>query len=237
MHIFIYMDFDFHAQYKRFSTAELLKITTHPEKYQDAAVMAASEILKNRVVTQADIDGAGEAYQATDVSGDKVKELVNSYRTLTSAGDKWVNGTLVVAVLQYLHLLYTDISAIDNVLHCENCRFKMVSIMSYVDLMSLPVVLFMFYRRMRWGWILLFVSKLFPVVPGITFYIREILPLSGLDLFSYSVLGVVLNIALVIVLWKPVIADIFRINERMKWMTAAGTIFILLLAALPRLLS
>jgi hypothetical protein len=234
LHIFIPMDFNFHEQYKGLPTFELLKITERPEKYQPAAAAAAADILKGRVVTPADLEEVILFYQEADAPGQKKAEAIADYKNWMQAPGKWVNVILAIVVLQYLQLVYNDIKALDSLLNCENCPFRMVMLLSWVDVISLPVVLVMFYKRMQWGWILLFGSKLFTVLPSFMYYFKDYLPLPGASLFPNFLFGIGLNIGVIALLWRPDVTQFFKVNDRAKWFTAAATIFLLLLVFIER---
>ncbi len=150
---------------------------------------------------------------------------------------KWVNAILLIAVLQYLHLLYTDISTMDKVLRCVDCPFRLVSLFSYFDLLTIPVILFLFFRHLRWGWILLFGSKLFTIIPSLIYYFHDYLPLPYTNLFPSFLLGILMNVVVLVLLWKPEVTEVFNLNKRIKLITVLVTALLLLLVSLPRIMS
>jgi len=229
------MNFDFREQYKSYSTLDLLKITSQPELYQPEAVAIASEILETRMITQADTDVAAEFHRETETK--KRVTIQDVFRSIFHGPDKWINIILVIAISQYLRLLYIDLRAMDDVLHDENYPYRRVSLYSYVDLIYLPVVIFMFYRRRQWAWIILFGAKLYTIAPTIMFYFHDYVPLFGTGNPPHFLILLPLNVAVLFLMWKQHVRNIFNITTRIGLLTALGTILILFLSALPLIIS
>ena len=216
---FIIMDLDFHKVYDTYTNAVLLLIGMQPEKYQPAAVAAAEEILRTRTVTQADIDEAEVLCRNSEATSRTMNggSLQDTIKRFFSGTDKWANVILTIALLQYLRLLYVDMMALGNVIACKDCPFRLVSILSYVDLVYLPIVFFLFYKRKRWGWILMLVSKLFPVLPYFHYYFTYQLPRSGPQTFPSFLLYTVLTGVLLGLLWRQDVVTLFRVSKRTMW--------------------
>lgn len=235
--IFIAMDTDFHKLYSAYSTVDLLKITTRPEKYQPAAVAAAQEILATRVVTTAERDEAEKFYSDTGTTPLTERQIANNIGSIFSGPNKWVNIILTIAILEYLHLLYIDLMAMSRTLLCRNCPFQAVSILSYTDLLYLPVVFYLFYKRKQWGWILLFASKLFPVIPYMHYYFSYQLVVSGVGTFPGFLFRLSLNLIVVGLMWRADVASNYKVTNTLKWLTVAGVAVLLLLVWLPSWIS
>ena len=145
---------------------------------------------------------------------------------------KWANAILLIVALQYLYLLYIDVSSMSRELRCYNCPFRLVSLLSYVDLLYLPVAIYLFYRHMRWGWILLFGTKLFTIVPSLQYYFHDYLPLPGAGIFPSFLLGVLVSVVVLVLMWKNEVCDMFTVNKRTKLLTVVVTGLLLLLVFL-----
>ena len=224
------MNINFHDQYKDYSTVDLLKITMRPESYQHAAIIAASEILKTRVITQADIDKVEDDFREADLASSKKGPLLNIFKVSSYNYENWLNVIFTIAVSEYIHLLYTDIVSFSNGFHGQNYPFRMVTMGSYVDVLYLPFLLYLFYKRRRWGWITFFGIRLFTIVPSLLFYFKEYWPVeSGIGLFPYSLLIIFLDIPILIFLWKKEIGSIFKVNDRTKWLTVLSIVLMLVL--------
>lgn len=224
------MNISFHDQYKDYSTADLLKITMRPGSYEHAAFIEATEILKTRVITQADVDKAEDDFREDASAGPKKELLINIFKISSYNHEKWLNVILVIAAFEYTHLLYTDITLIIPVLSGQDYPYRIVNVMSYIDLLYLPFVYYLFYKRMRWGWIAFFGVKLITIEPSLLFYFKEYWPIqSGIGLFPYSLLTVFLDIPILIFLWKKDISSIFKVNDRTRWLTVLSIVLILVL--------
>ncbi|MFC0515988.1 hypothetical protein ACFFGT_17330 [Mucilaginibacter angelicae] len=224
------MNISLHDQYKDYSTVDLLKITMHPGSYEHAVIIEATEILKTRVITQADIEKAEDGFREDASPAPKKGLLANIFKISSYNHEKWLNVILAIAVFEYLHLLYTDIIVFDHLLYGYDYPYRMVNALSYIDLLYLPFVYYMFYKRMRWGWIALFGVKLFTIEPSLLFYFNEYWPVEhGIGLLPYSLLTILLDIPILIFLWKQEISNIFNVNSRTKRLTVLSIGFMLAL--------
>ena len=218
------MDFDFQEQYKNLPTEDLLKITLQPGAYPAAAVIAATEILKTREIAQSDKDISERFLRNPEYPALERKPLINSLREFYSYPNKWVNVILTIAVLEYLHLLYNDINSLASVLGNPNIPFRAVFLGSYIDLMFLPIVLYLFYKHNRWGWILMLFVKSFPLVPSLTFYFFDY---RGSNAFPPFLIGIALNVALAVLLWRNDVKNIFKISTKIGYLVIYITILLL----------
>lgn len=222
------MKTDLHNQYKDQPTTNLLMITQRPGLYHADLVAVVAEILKTREVTQEDLDNA--EIQLNKVGSPVLAEAlpVDSLKAANDKNELWLKVILAVVVLDYLHLLYIDIKQFSHVFSREVYSYRNVSVGSFFDLLVLPFVFYMFYKRKRWGWITLFAVKLITIEPSLLFYFREYWPVeSGVNLLSYSLLAISINIAIIIVLWKRDICNVFKVNDRTKWVTALSILLAL----------
>lgn len=163
--------------------------------------------------------------------------LDHNFKSIADMPEKWVKAILVIVGLQYLRLLYIDISSMDIVLRCVDCPFRIVSLLSYLDLLYLPVVFILFYKRLRWGWIVLFGSKLFTIVPSLIYYLHDYLPMAGASVIPPFLFGVIFNIIVLVLLWKSDITSTFKVNAKTRLFTVLMTFLIILLVSLPRIMS
>ncbi len=219
------MDFDFHKQYKNWPTEDLIKIIMSPEAYQPAAINAATEILKTREITQVERDEVEQSVSNPDTINRDINPFTTSIRDIYTRPNKWVNIILTIAILQYLPLLYNDIHMFSKVLNNPNLPFRGVFIGSFIDILFLPIVFILFYKHNRLGWILLFISKIFTIIPAITFYFLDYRGNKSLPTFLFEV-GI--NIAVAAILWKKDVRSIFNISKKVGWYTILAIILMLL---------
>ncbi len=220
------MDFDFHELYKNLPTEELLKIVHQPDAYQPAAIIAATELLKTRGITQEDINVAEKSLSTPENIAQNNKPLSISIRDIYSRPDKWVIIILTIAILQYLPLLYNDIHIFSKVLNNPNLPFRGVFIGSFIDILFLPIVFILFYKHNRWGWILLFVAKIFTIIPAITFYFLDYRGNKSLPTFLYEI-GI--NVVVAALLWKKDVRSIFNISNKIGWYSILAIALLLLI--------
>jgi len=172
---------------------------------------------------------AEDGFSEDEIAAPKKGLLANIFDRSTPNREKWLNVVLAIVILEYLHLLYIDIKSIGYILSGQGYPFRMVYFGSYADLLYLPFVYYIFYKRMRWGWIALFVVKLSTIEPALLYYFNDYLPASKADIFPYFLLTIPINIFILLYLWKPAVSSIFRVNDKTKWLTVLSVVLILTL--------
>jgi hypothetical protein len=225
--------FDFEKVMAGKSDSELIEILSDESKYQTEAIAAAKNEFSRRELSENQIESTTTEEPVKTAIFNK-ETLVTSLRSIIYTPNKLINLVLAIAILDYLHLFYIDMKALNHVLHGGDYPFRMVSIMSHLDLLTLPVVFFMFYKRMRWGWILFFGSKLFTIVPSFIYYFSYYLYQASVSVFPLFIWGVFLNIAMLFVLWNEDVRSIFKVNRKTSQMTVYVIAIILLLWLLLR---
>ncbi|MDN3581754.1 hypothetical protein [Mucilaginibacter flavus] len=218
-------------QYQEYATADLLKITMRPEAYEEDALIAATEILKTRVVTQADIKEAEDNLRENTPTAPKKKPLANIFNVNSYTHDTWLNVILAIVILEYIHLFYIDFKFITVVFGGQDYAYRQVGVLSYLDLFFLPFVYFMFYKRMRWGWITLLGVKLITMAASLVFYFNEYWPVEhGAGLLTYSLLTIFLDIPILIFLWRQDVSSIFKVDNKTRRIAlSAMVLFIVML--------
>src|SRR5882762_8938072 len=74
------MTFNFHDKYKDYSNIELLKIVRQPNEYQTDAVDAATSILKEREISETDIQHIDAYFKEIDTKAKLKSDKINSYK-------------------------------------------------------------------------------------------------------------------------------------------------------------
>ncbi len=219
------MSFDLKETYKHYSNAELLRITLQPEQYRTEAIAAAQSLLAGRTVTAEDHRLAEE--EQAILSPDDTAAQQGSYITdLLDPGLKtdsdakaetWINLLSTVALIRYLWMSYHTIKR-TIYFATSGFSFPWWTLISYLDVIAIPVILYLVYRRKRLGWILFFANELFLVV--LRFYQ---LSASGSDFIAYlgdnapEYLGMLLlNIGSCFILWHPFIAERLYVSKALK---------------------
>lgn len=228
------MNFKFHDQYKDYSNIELLKIVRRPNDYQTAAVDAATLILKEREISQTDIQQIDTYFGELDTKAKLKTDKINSYKdkatdflepVLNPSADvkpaKWLNIFLVFIALDYLWTFYNSIKAFALFSNCYGCTFDITMALSLVSLVYVPVVFYLLYKRKRWGWILLFADNLFTFIARLSqsylFFKFQEIHRGDTSAFIISIL---IKAAFVFFLWRVTISDFFGVTHKTKKDTA-----------------
>jgi hypothetical protein len=242
MCILMPMDFNFYDQYKTLSNVELLKIVRNPTGYQPAAVEAATRLLAEREVPQADIDEAEGYFQEIEDKAKSKTEKINSYKEkaadflepITHPGPdikavKWLNIFLVVVGLNYLWTFYLTVRNFVRILGCRECGFDYTHGLQGLYLLYIPVVFYLLLKQKRWGWILLFADNVITFIIGLW---------SSVAFFKYLrihrgdpttfLLTIFLHGGLAFFLWRKDISTFFGVTNKEK----RNTIGVALLLAL-----
>lgn len=241
------MNIDFHQQFKDYSNTDLMKIVLQSEAYQPAAVAVAARILEERQVTPADLQAIDQYFDAIEASRQAKAEKAEALRSkagdflqpLTHPGEtveprKWVNILLLIIGVQYAWSLFQSAKSMIAYLDCYNCRLDAYFFAQHLNLLYVPVIFFLLYRRSRWGWILLFADNLFVLISSLGqapmfFQFQDI---HGGSTYSFLVTMVV-KATFLFFLWRPSIAAHFGIlpqtKEKTAVMTAIGTVVFIVL--------
>lgn len=216
----------FKEQYQHYSTADLLKITLQPQSYQKAAVIAATDVLQNRSVTEAEREEAEKQCKDEVNKAPQSGQLIHAIKGFYSMPYRWVNVILTISVLQYLQVLYNDVSVLDNVIHNQNFRFRSVFIGSYFDLLLLPIAFYLFYKRRRWGWIFIFVANSFTILPTLAYFFLYYIHVAD-SAFPFFLFKTLLSTIFVFALWKPETRLLYNIDNKTGLLTVFVTVIML----------
>jgi hypothetical protein len=173
--------------------------------------------------------------------------------------DKWLNILLLMIGLQYLWVLYGYIVSLVNffqkVNHCTEFDFRIYSSrnLSYWDcfwkefdpasllglfsLIYIPVMFYLLWKRKKWGWILLFVDNILPLLANIymcyTIFIND-------WFFKPSpmpfITSIIVKSLIAFFIWRTSISDFFGVTKEIKFKTAVfsatiSALFLLLMLA------
>lgn len=242
------MLFDFKETYKDYTNVALLQIILQPERYQPEAVSAANLLLESRTVTEEERQKAAYLLQESASASAQKKQQQEAFKhkaidilePLLRPGSevnpqKWLNILLITLILQYLWSIY---NASQTILYFVSNDPESLpwELLHYFDLIWTPVIIYLIYRRKKWGWILLFGDSLFVVISSIyqtsalVAYLRSNPDGEFLSFF----LTLFLHAAFCFFLWRKDIADHFSVKDRLKKKTGiiVAVLSLLLLAAI-----
>ena len=228
------MNFDFYEQYKEYSTVELLKIVKKAADYQPGAVEAAKTILAQRQITQHELEEAEHLIKEEEEQGKAFSNKINSYKEkaadffepIINPGTevkpvKWLNILLLFTGLQYVWVLYDTIKSLLLFIKCRYCSFDFSIILLLVNLIYIPLVFYLLYKKRRWGWILLFADNLFILIIRLgetyTFFKYQEFHRGSTSEFIFFIL---VRAAFVFFLWRKSIAGFFGVSDKIKKDTA-----------------
>ena len=267
------MNFDFYNQYKIYANTDLLKIIQQPDHYQEDAVKAATQLLNEREVSESDIENAKSYYLELDNSAKQRTDKLNSYKEKTADflepvlhptsnvnPEKWLTIFLFTIVLQYLWILYINISDfikfIKYVVDCKTygfdgstsgtvsywacftSQFNPFIFFQLLTLVYVPIIFYLLFKRKRWGWILLFADTLFGLISMISqsyifFKYQQYYHGDTISFFT----NIIIKGLFVFFLWKNYISDSFGVTKNIKKNTAIITtiITVILILIIPLL--
>ncbi len=171
------MDFDFLAEFNKYSTIELLKIIRRPANYQKAAVEAATIILGKRNISHQEYEEVEKFYNAIDLQDENLKEKTMAYKQkVTNVLDpflipddkvrpfKWLSFLLLIIAIQYLWELPTIVRYFIFLISDNEHFFEITTVIYIVQLLFSPIIFWLLLKKRPWGWILLFGESVFSSV-------------------------------------------------------------------------
>ncbi|WP_118973076.1 G protein-coupled receptor family protein [Taibaiella koreensis] len=226
----ISMLFDFKETYKNYNNTELLKILLQPDRYQPDALNAAQAILAERTVTEEEQVAAAAALDGTPTApspslpDEQGADLLTDILAPETPGlqlSRWQWTLLLCIALQYAWYLYNDFYSIYRHL-TQGIWVWPYSLFVYLDLATNVLTLALFYRRRKWGWILLFATSLFVVVSEvfrISDFLSSLSAIAGTTILGYF-WRLALHSVLCLTLWRDDVAILFRVSDEVKKKTA-----------------
>lgn len=244
------MDFNFYKEYKQYPTVELLKITRQPAAYQLAALDAAKKVLAEREVSAADIEAADQYFNDATNKKQAKQEKIDAYTNKASdilepiikpsneiEPVKWLNIFLVFITMLYGWSFYNTVTSAILLFNCRTCSFDITSLLMWLPLAYIPVMIYLLFKKRRWGWIILYSDNLFTLISRISslyifFKYQSVLHTDVLKVF----LPIILHIFFAVFLWQEKIAGLFNISAETKKKTTAvvagATIFFMIMVSI-----
>jgi hypothetical protein len=171
------MIFNFHEKYKEYSTFDLLLITKRSSEFQPTAVEAAILTLSQREVTDEELLEVDQYLANLEADSHKRREKIKFYKEQIAAfldpllrpgtdvkPGKWLKILLLVIGLQYCWSLYATIEMFVRFMNCRYCSFDILSFFQFINLVYVPVIFFLLYKKRTWGWILLLADNVFSLI-------------------------------------------------------------------------
>ena len=228
---------EFSDYYKTISNTELLNILANSRDYQLLAIEAAKKELADRNLSESEIKGAKEQLIAQKSEKGKAKtiedkvrqsghtliETLNPVQSGIPSTEKTIRFIVIVFggifLYQFIKDFRTYIAFIKDI-----PRFPQESILYLLPLILLPIAIFTFWKKMKVGWILLMAFLTFTATNAfLTLFEAFTLSSSSFSGFGNLfprpspityILQLGFLIAVIVVLCKSNIRQVFAINER-----------------------
>jgi hypothetical protein len=250
------MELDFNDQFSDYTNVELLKIVNRPEEYQSAAIDAASEILKKRLVSEKDVHATENYFihieEKERIKKEKAEAITNNLTDFlepilkpgpTIEPKKWLNLFLVAVALEYCWSVFFKIKYLieyvkyltrahdgvaDRGVDANLFYFEILSDLAII--IYIPFLFYLLYKKRRWGWILLYANQLMFLVFSVfqSYFYFKYRSIHH-DYSGSSLFWIFLRGAFVYFLWQHRMASHFNITKETKTKTTAVAIILALI--------
>lgn len=226
------MESEFTEKYKSYSNFELLKITHKPDNYQENAVWAANEILKDRIISQADLSAVEDFYSKKYTKKiNKTEEIEDidekifdflyptEIQSKSKEISKWFYVFLSIILIEYCYQSYYSLQYFFEFIKHDFLKFDIFSIEILFRFLYFPFLFYLIYKKSKLGWILLFLKNSF----GIYFILNPFFQIylmgnqsEQIGNPSQFVFFLIYYIAFNIYLFIPNISNLFGIGSYLK---------------------
>ena len=226
------MNFNFYDEYKGYSTSDLLKIVNQPGDYQPAAIEAATLILKERQVSQQDVQAVTEHFETIALQKHARSEKITSYKNKVADfleailrpgtevnSVKWINIILVILPIQFIWQAFAAWEQIYRLFSHGGHEFDyLMCLIQVIQLVFIAIVFYLLLKKKRWGWILLFVDNFGSLIYGL----YNLISYSGYDYLYFGnsldslIIGLLIKSLIVVFLWRKDISDYFQVSAKAK---------------------
>lgn len=232
------MDFDFAKLYKPYTNIELLKIIRHPEKFQEAAVNAANEILDTRTVTDEEREAAGFVIKQPEMnigfSGHSSEQDVLESFNPDANGKESLWFIIFFSLICIFYIRYFYYSFRSMLLIFEYGYYSATSLFyNLFYLFAIPLILLGFYRRKKITWFILIAENVLKFSFFTTNFLDPQANFTGLSFNDIVILtSVLLRPVIIYFLMQPQMTVRFNItvDQKKKTLLAVLGIFILIVA-------
>lgn len=235
---------EFLNRFSNYSNVELLRIIKRPDDYQPDALKAAIEIIATRKVTDNDQKEVEEYYETIAQNDKKKREQFELLKkkannlfepilqpTSSITPSKWLNIFLLAVAAQFIWSFCMTIKSMISFYECIGCGFDITYLGSFLNLIYIPLVFYLFYKRNKWGWILLFGDNLFSVLSSLSqsyiFFKYQTIHQGDTGDFIWTL---IIKSVFVVFLWREDIASYFNIlpTDKKKYaFRIAGALLVL----------
>ena len=218
---------EFSESYKNYTNVQLLKIVNRPEDYQPKAVETAKILLESRTVLESEIREVEEFYLNLKQNEIKKQEKINFIKNkaielvqpiiLPNKEFKpriWLKILLIVLALQYVWLFYQSIIYFFVQV---NFNFDIFSFIQIISLLYFSLILYLLFRKKKWGWILLFSDNLFVFLSNLVRIFHYIKHQNYYEeSFIEIIFPILIRAAFLTFLLRKDVSDYFKVTRKLK---------------------
>lgn len=218
---------EFLELYKDYTNVQLLKIVNRPEDYQPKAVETAKILLEIRNVLDSEIKEVENFYLNIKQNEINKQEKINFLKKkaielvqpiiLPNEEFKpriWLKIFLIVLALQYVWLLYKSVSYF---IVQANYNFDFFLFIQIIALLYYSLILYLLFRKKKWGWILLFSDNLIVLLSSLGRIYHYVKYQNYYEeSFIEIIIPILLRAAFLLFLFRKDISAYFKVTRKLK---------------------
>jgi hypothetical protein len=242
---------DFQQQYKNISNSDLLYILINPQDYQPLSIKAAQQEFNDRQLSDKEIQDAKEILQEIRIikekQSQKIKLIENKINTARNTFFDTINPiqTGIPAIEKTIRLILIVFSAlfVYGVVHDYRTlifsvkdfpRWPLSNSLIILPIVILPLGIFGFWKKQRFGWFLLAIFVTFSIVGALWILLQPVTWFGSRIFFSRPspftyIIVLLFFLGTLYVICKKDMREIFSISKKKMEKTIAITAVISLL--------
>ena len=176
---------EFNEKFKTYTNTELLRIIDNPDGYQPNAVETAKIIFSDRQLTEEEIKNAKDEFEAERqeklnkeqkkrLIEDKFKNIgksildnVNPIQNETPTTEKTIKIISLIFGGLFLFQLYKDFGMVSFMFTDNSADWDFSMVLYFLPLLVVPTATILFFKRNKFGWLLLTVFLTYSAVSAI----------------------------------------------------------------------
>ena len=220
------MDIDFFEKYLNSTNTELLMIIEQADDYQPKAVDTAKKILETRIVTDAErlfvineLNSVKEREIKKKEKVDKIisqaTELIEPFMNPKEKFDygKWFYILCICLASEYIFISYSSIKYFIGFWSCDSCEFGINEFLQLINLIYIPLFIYLLFKRNKWGWILTLFTSIFVISSRLSssYYLFKYIDIHHGDPFTH-LFPVIYHAFMIYNLLKIEVKELFKID-------------------------
>lgn len=180
---------DFNEKFKTYSNAQLLRIIDNPDGYQPKAVETAKTIFSDRQLSEDDIKTAKDELKTERVEtqkeeqekienqdklrtfGKTILDNVNPIQKDSPTAEKTIKIISLLFGGLFLFQLYQELGMISFMFTDSSADWDFSMVLYFFSLVVIPTATILFYKRTKFGWLLLTIFLTYSAVSAFEMFI------------------------------------------------------------------